>query len=241
MAAEMFLGWQMGQAGMVVMAAVAIGIGMMTGGCASAPQSSPASTKSAVTVNQYPAPTWVAGPSAPLPEGFPPPGPVGVVVIKRYPECRVAITERAPGRRGNGGLFMPLFRHIETNHIAMSSPVVMTYTRDKKGSEAMESMAFIYGQPTIGQDGADGPVQVVNEPAMLVASIGVRGTYTVGRFERAKAKLTQWLSAHSGEYVSAGGARYLGYNSPFVLPWFKFGEVQIPIRAVSGAATEPTK
>ena len=219
---------------MTIVAAVAAGAAMMIGGCASTP--------SAVTADKtahkptVAAPSWVAGPSAPLPEGFPPPGPVGEVIIKQYPACWIAVTKRTADRSGSGELFMPLFRHIESNHIAMSSPVVMTYDRNAAGKEAMASMAFVYGKPTIGKDGQDGRVTVENEPPMLVASIGVRGQYTVGRFERAEKKVVQWLAAHSGEYQADGEARYLAYNSPFVLPWFKYGEVQIPVRRVNGQA-----
>ncbi len=206
---------------------------LLLGGCASAPSAAPTATT--VGKSNYSSPSWVAGPSAPLPEGFPPPGPVGVVIIKEYPACRIAMTKRTNGERGSGELFMPLFRHIESNHIAMSSPVVMTYSKAGQGRESMASMAFIYGKPTIGKDGVDGKVTVENEPAMLVASIGVRGQYTAGRFERAEKKVVQWLSAHAAEYQAAGQARYLAYNSPFVLPWFKYGEVQIPVRRLESA------
>ncbi len=210
------------------------GAALMLGGCASAPSAAPTATTAGKNKNT--SPSWVAGPSAPLPEGFPPPGPVGEVIIKEYPACRIAMTKRTNGERGSGELFMPLFRHIESNHIAMSSPVVMTYSKARQGRESMASMAFIYGKPTIGKDGVDGKVTVENEPPMLVASIGVRGQYTAGRFERAEKKVVQWLSAHAAEYQADGQARYLAYNSPFVLPWFKYGEVQIPVKRVESSS-----
>lgn len=139
---------------------------------------------------------------------------------------------------------MPLFRHIESNHIAMSSPVVMTYHTVAPKSpaadagtpaEKMYSMAFVYQSTSIGHDGSFGPVDVKDVPAMTVASIGVRGSYTTGRFARAKAKLDAWLAAHAAEYKQSGPARYLGYNSPFVLPFLRFGEVQIPIQPLAAA------
>ena len=203
------------------------GAALLLGGCASSSLSSGASTKAS-----YPAPSWVAGPSAPLPEGFPAPGPIGEVIIKKYPACRIAMTKRSAGTSGSGELFMPLFRHIESNDIAMSSPVVMTYNKDASGNEAMASMAFIYGKASIGQDGVEGKVTVENQPPMLVASIGVRGQYTAGRFERAEKKVAQWLASHASQYKADGDARYLAYNSPFVLPWLKYGEVQIPVTEV---------
>ena len=227
------LGFSMVQP-MAVIAAMAAGAALLMGGCASTPSALTADK----TVHKpiVAAPSWVAGPSAPLPEGFPPPGPVGEVIIKQYPACRIAITKRTADRSGSGELFMPLFRHIESNHIAMSSPVVMTYNTNAKGKESMASMAFVYGKPTIGKDGTDGRVTVEDEPPMLVASIGVRGQYTAARFERAEKKVVQWLAAHAREYQADGEARYLAYNSPFVLPWFKYGEVQIPVRRVTGTA-----
>ena len=172
--------------------AVTGGAALLLSGCATSSPPSGASGKAS-----YPAPSWVAGPSAPLPEGFPAPGPIGEVIIKTYPACRIAMTKRIAGTSGSGALFMPLFRHIESNHIAMSSPVVMTYNKDTSGNEAMASMAFIYGKPTIGQDGVEGKVTVENQPPMLVASIGVRGQYTARRFERAEKKVVQWLAAHA--------------------------------------------
>lgn len=60
-----------------------------------------------------PSPSWVFGPSAPLPAGFPKPGPVGEIIIKQYPASRIAIVDRDQRHQGSGGLFMPLFRHIE--------------------------------------------------------------------------------------------------------------------------------
>jgi len=212
---------------------LAAGAVLLMGGCASTSSVTPRATASAKS--KPAAPSWVAGPSAPLPEGFPPPGPVGEVIIKQYPACRIAMTKTIPGQGSSGQLFMPLFRHIESNHIAMSSPVVMTYGKTTQGRESMASMAFVYGKPTIGKDGVYGKVSVEDEPPMLVASIGVRGQYTVGRFERAEKKVVQWLAAHGDEYKADGQARYLAYNSPFVLPWFKYGEVQIPVKRLSPA------
>ena len=216
--------------------------------CSPSPHTPAASTQPPTTQAASPAkPTWVAGPSAPLPQGFPPPGPVGTIIIKHYGPCRMALTTSSSQRQGNGSLFMPLFRHIESNHIAMSSPVVMTYHAVEPHSaaadagtpaEKINSMAFVYQSTRIGHDGSFGPVQVKDVPAMTVASIGVRGSYTAGRFARAKAKLDAWLAAHAAEYRQDGPARYLGYNSPFVLPFLRFGEVQIPIEPVAAATTE---
>ena len=182
-----------------------------------------------------PAPSWVFGPSAPLPAGFPKPGPVGEIIIKQYPGSRIAIVKRDQRHQGSGGLFMPLFRHIEKNHIAMSSPVVMTYQDSAQDRAVMASMAFVYPSEATGQLKTDGSVKVENVPPMMVVSIGVRGGYNAGRFLKASGKLYLWLAEHKSQFTAVGQARYLAYNSPFVPPPFQYGEVQIPIEPVNAA------
>jgi hypothetical protein len=180
-----------------------------------------------------PSPSWVFGPSAPLPAGFPKPGPVGEIIIKQYPGSRVAIVDRDPKHHGSGGLFMPLFRHIEKNHIAMSSPVVMTYQDSAQDKAVMASMAFVYPSQSTGQLNPQGTVKVENVPSMMVVSIGVRGGYNASRFLKASGKLYLWLAEHKSQFTAAGQARYLAYNSPFVPPPFQYGEVQIPVTQVT--------
>jgi hypothetical protein len=63
---------------------------------------------------------------ATLPEGFPPPGPVGTAVVKTYPAHRLARTMAA--RDGDDRMFMKLFRHIERHDIAMTAPVTMAWS-----------------------------------------------------------------------------------------------------------------
>ena len=183
-----------------------------------------------------PSPSWVFGPSAPLPAGFPKPGPVGEIIIKQYPGSRIAIVDRDQQHHGSGGLFMPLFRHIEKNHIAMSSPVVMTYQDSVQDKAVMASMAFVYPSEATGQLDTQGPVKVENVPPMMVVSIGVRGGYNASRFLKASGKLYLWLAEHKAQFIATGQARYLAYNSPFVPPPFQYGEVQIPVTPV----TEPS-
>ena len=190
-----------------------------------------------------PPPSWVFGPSAPLPAGFPKPGPVGEIILKQYPASRIAMVVRDQKHQGSGGLFMPLFHHIETQHIAMSSPVIMTYQDSAKDKAVMASMAFVYPSEATGQLDSHGVVKVVNVPAQMVVSIGVRGGYNASRFLKASGKLYLWLAEHKSQFSAAGPARYLAYNSPFVPPPFQFGEVQIPVDmiAASGAAEAGSK
>ncbi|QNN23069.1 hypothetical protein HED60_12575 [Planctomycetales bacterium ZRK34] len=169
------------------------------------------------------------------PEGWPEPTPVGQVQVKEYPACRVAVVEADQARQGDqDSMFMTLFKHIKANDIKMTAPVQMTYAPDA-GSEASEdearpvAMAFLYFSQTQGTPGVDGAVEVRDVPARRVVSLGVRGDYTSKHLKQAVAQLRAYLDEHADQYTPTGPPRYLGYNSPFV-PWFlKYGEVQIPI------------
>lgn len=168
---------------------------------------------------------------AKLPEGFPGPGPVGEIITKTYPAHRLARVRS--GGRGNDGSFMKLFRHIERNEIAMTSPVEMEMTAAEGAAEPLqtESMAFLYGSAdtgTPGPDPADPTVVVEDVPETTVVSLGVRGSYREERFAEFTGKLRAWLKEHP-EWAAAGAPRALAYNSPFVPGVLKYAEVQIPV------------
>jgi len=209
-------------------------IGLVTAGALAVWGLAGCADKAVRPVSGAPAPAlpwWVASPSAPLPHGFPAPGPLGDVVIKQYPAYRAAVA-RGDGSSSDGSLFFPLFNHIEQRNIAMSSPVALTYdaAAPKGGSEPARSMAFIYGDAETGKPGTDGPVDVVSFPPGLFASLGVTGSYTQEHYQVTLKKLRAWLEEHHGDYSIAGEPRYLAYNSPFVLPFMRYGEVQIPVQ-----------
>lgn len=190
--------------------------------------------KPAERANDVTRPWMIA--EASLPAGFPAPGPVGEVIVKTYPAHRMA---RAAAGNKADGMFMKLFRHIERNEIKMTAPVVMGWNEERAeaaaGKEPVagrpESMAFLYGNPTLGTAGVDpaDPVVVVEDvPETVVVSIGLRGSYDEATMNRGLERLRAWLGAHP-EWTVAGPPRSLAYNSPFV-PWFvKFSEVQIPV------------
>jgi hypothetical protein len=183
---------------------------------------------------------------AKLPQDFPPPGPVGQVVIKDYPRYRLARFRAAESSRSGSpdDMFMPLFNHIKRNDIAMTAPVEIEYAASsepndtgagRRGQQHATSMAFMYAVPSLGiagPDPADKRVVVEDIPAMTVLSIGVRGGYTEKNFAAALAKLDDWLAASRERFRVTGPPRYLAYNSPFV-PWFlKFGEVQLRVERI---------
>ncbi len=165
-----------------------------------------------------------------LPKGYPPPGPVGLILIKQYPPARIAVN-----RGGDqDDLFMPLFDHIKKHDIAMSAPVEITWSDPltRPAEATPQSMAFVYGKPDIGTPGVDGKIEVIDVPAQTFLSIGIRGSYNHEHLIDGVSKLKHWLAVHCAEYRAAGPPRYLAYNSPFV-PWFmRFGEVQLPITPV---------
>lgn len=180
---------------------------------------------------------------ASLPEGFPAPGKINEVVVKQYPAYRMAKVAAADvetrGRRGQDGMFGVLFRHIKSHDIPMTAPVEMQYPTepvegDAAGTEAPAPapvmMGFLYGAPSWGEAGRDGVVDVVDVPAMTVVSVGVRGGYTNERVAAAVEKLRAFIADSGGKYEAAGPPRLLGYNSPFVPAFLRYGEVQVPVR-----------
>lgn len=166
---------------------------------------------------------------APLPENWPKPSLPGLVRIKTYPPVRSAWVR---SRQLRNRQFMTLFRHIKDRKIAMTAPVVMEYadeaSEDPARMDSTEAMAFLYRR--VGQDeaGKYGDVAVADEQALQVVSVGVKGAYTKGRFRKALASLHDWLAGQD-RWRQAGAPRVLGYNSPFMLFWRKYSEVQVPV------------
>jgi uncharacterized surface protein with fasciclin (FAS1) repeats len=155
---------------------------------------------------------------APLPQGFPAPGPVGEAVVKEYPRYRAARTS------GGMSAFWTLFGHIKRNNIEMTAPVEMTMEEGER-----VDMAFLYESPEQGQAGKEGAVDVLDLPAVRVVSIGIRGNPTPAQIEGAKREIER-LRAEKG-MDAAGPFRLLGYNSPMVPAKNRFYELQLPVRA----------
>ena len=181
--------------------------------------------------------TWYFN-SAPVPEGWPELTPVGEVEIREYPSYREAVVTEEQGGSGTTPMFRSLFQHISTNDIPMTSPVDMSYADggDADGSDGgrdrMTGMAFLYRTPELGPVGTDGVVRVEDVPPRAYASTGVRGSYSPAHYSEGIDRVRAWLSEQS-TWKADGSSRYLGYNSPFV-PWFwRYGEVQIPVVRVA--------
>ena len=159
---------------------------------------------------------------APLPEGFPGPGPVGAVVVKEYPSYRMA---RSGGRSAFGSLFM----HIKKNDIAMTAPVEMTMTVRGDGELSQQDMAFLYESPGQGRTGRDGQVTVLDREPVKVLSIGLRGPLVPGKLTEARSSVEVRLANEAG-WRRAGEWRLMGYNSPFIPASQRFFELQLPVR-----------
>lgn len=165
---------------------------------------------------------------APLPNGFPTPTPVGEIRVQQYPKYRQAQTDMT---FIEGRAFLTLFNHIQRREIAMTAPVEMTYAAAGGTVLQKSGMSFLYRSTEQGELGNHGKVQVVDIPAQMAVSMGIRGEATTERIMETKRRLEGWLKTHGNEYEEAGALRVMGYNSPFVSNSKRFMEVQIPVTA----------
>lgn len=160
---------------------------------------------SAVAEEVKPAPAYVE--EAPLPAGWPKPGPYGKVTEKRYPAYRAAFTR--------GGIetftFWTLFSHIKRKDIPMTAPVEKSMTADGK-KLSQNSMAFLYQNSRVGSPGPDGgKVEVTDVPPTRALSYTWQGVDSEENTATAKAALDAALAARK---ATAKSFRMLGYNGP---------------------------
>ena len=151
--------------------------------------------------------------------------PVNTIEIKTLPAARL-LTAHGKGNyfQENNGLFRPLFRYIQDNDIAMTTPV----------EAAIEPAVMYFYLGTAYQElelEDTDRVQVITLPERTVLSLGVRGGYSPDNFNEAKTKLQEWL-AQQDKWVASGSARALYWNSPFMLSFFKRSEVHLAVGAV---------
>ena len=166
---------------------------------------------------------------AELPKGWPLLTEVGVVEVKEYPQYREAVVTKNDGAGSDekmGPMFGTLFNHISKNDIPMTAPVEMEYSQ--KDARAMTSMAFLYRTSETGTLGNDGQVVVREVAPRTYASVGVRGSYNDDNFASGLAIVNAWLAANP-QWRADGTPRFFGYNSPFILWFWKYGEVQVPV------------
>ncbi len=178
----------------------------------------------------------------PLPVGYPPLTPPDAIELKTYPAVRLAeVSGSGDPDRGMNSAFWPLFNHIKSHEIAMTSPVEMTYADMPAATEGNPegwSMAFLYREPDMNAVGKEGSVVVRDALPVTVAAIGLKGDYSMALVRSGKARLEAWLEANP-EWVIAGDWRALYYNGPQLRVRNKWAEVQVPVklsRAPDGTA-----
>ncbi len=175
--------------------------------------------------------------SASLPHEFPNPTQPGAIEIKDYPEYR-AVTYSHSGnvQQASQVAFNPLYNHISTNQIAMTTPVEVRYldglTVEAETPKTAE-VSFLYPNRDIWPQTLSDEVKVTDYPPMKVVSVGIQGAYSWANYEQHLKRLQEWLKEHP-EYVIIGPPRRLLYNSPMTPEGSKVSEVQIPIASVAG-------
>ena len=143
---------------------------------------------------------------APLPVGWPAPGPYDKVTEKTYPKYRAAVTKGSTGMS-----FWTLFSHIKKEEIPMTSPVEMKM--EKKG-EKMEkvNMAFLYQTTEVGKAGADGKkIEVKDIETSKALSYAWMGSDSKEQIEKAQKAIEAELTKKG---LKAESFRMLGYNGP---------------------------
>ncbi|MEN8772286.1 MAG: heme-binding protein [Akkermansiaceae bacterium] len=143
---------------------------------------------------------------APLPQGWPAPGPYDEVSEKTYPKYRAAIA-----KGGSGMSFWTLFSHIKKKDIPMTAPVEMKM--ENKGDKMEKvNMAFLYQNTEVGTTGADGKkVEVKDFQISKVLNYTWMGADSKGQVKKAKEALDAELKKRG---VEAESFRMLGYNGP---------------------------
>ncbi len=144
---------------------------------------------------------------APLPEGWPLPGPYNQVTEKKFPSYRAAFTTG-----GTSTLpFFTLFGHIKKNGIPMTAPVELAM-KPKDGNLQQASMAFLYQNKNVGKTGADGKVVEVRDvPAFKALSYTWQGTDSKEAVAKARAAIDPELNSSKRTVKEF---RLLGYNGP---------------------------
>ena len=141
---------------------------------------------------------------------------------------------RTTMRSGGNSAFWPLFRHIQSNDIAMTTPVQMDWKPNGERAGRPANMAFLYGNTAIETQSTARNVEVVEAPAQTVLSIGAIGADRPARVEAMRARLEAFLARPDCRYEAAGPLRTMGYNSPMVRRDRRYFEVQLPVRSRYG-------
>jgi effector-binding domain-containing protein len=146
-----------------------------------------------------------------------------VIELKQLPAMK-ALKNQGSGSyfKQDDDLFMPLFRYIQKNELAMTTPV--------ESELAPGTMKFFVGSEVdVSAIASTEQIKIVEIPPRLVVAIGIRGSYNEKNYEKALSKAQAWL-ADQPEYAPDGAPRMIYWNGPFI-PWFlKKSELHLPIK-----------
>lgn len=176
----------------------------------------------------------------PLPVGYPPPTPPGAIDLKSYPLVRRAeVSGRGSPDRGMNAAFWPLFEHIKSHDIAMTSPVEMDYPdldAQSRPEPQAWSMAFLYRTPEMNRPGVEGEVIVRDAAPMTVIAVGLKGDYSMALVRKGMDEIEAWMESQQ-TWKFNGPWRSLYYNGPALFWWNKWAEVQRPVMRVDETAS----
>ena len=169
---------------------------------------------------------------APLPKGWPKPGPYDQVSDKSYPSYRAAFTTE----NREHGAFRTLFSHIQKNNIPMTAPVEISMAEGDGKNLRQTTLAFLYQDTGVGKTGADGAkIEVRDVPAMKTLSYTWQGDRNEANIAKAKSALEAALKDRK---IESKGFRLLGYNGPGIPELKRTWELQA-LLSTSSLATSP--
>jgi len=161
-----------------------------------------------------------------------PPTPPGQIEIKVLP-AGLLIRSQAAGRYfdSSNNLFRPLFSTISRNNISMTTPV------EAGIEQASMSFWIAPAQRDRLRELAPG-VKAIERPAVTVASIGGRGSYSPDRYAEALASLSSWLREQT-QWRAVGEPNAVYWHGPMMPGPLKRFEVHIPVEPVPEPAPPP--
>lgn len=147
----------------------------------------------------------------------------GEIEIKTLPKLRALKHSKGTGDYFNesNDLFMPLFRYIQQNDLAMTIPVE---------SEINPATMIFFVGPDVDLSRTDSSehVEVLTIPERTVLAVGIRGSYNDKNYQQALSKAPNWLKQDQ-QYTANGPARMIYWDGPYI-PWFlKRSELHLPI------------
>ena len=176
----------------------------------------------------YVALTFAVIEEAPRPAGFPPPGRVGIVTLKRYPASRVArrSVRNAEVFADADELFAPLSAYLAGEGLAMTRPWAIWFDGP---AEDPTAAGIFYVNPRTGAAGRHLGFDVADLPATAVVSMGFVGVANRALADAAADELRRWLGRYRPSTPTLGRMRILQYNSSKTPAFLRYWEVQTEV------------